>query len=595
MTLIKLFSLVGAGAFVLSCSSRPVEFHSGRRPTPAPQSPVTPQRPQSPAGAQKPSSKEVLLATQAQATETITAQALPQYSSEYPLALTTPSGSPTAAHSLALGEITDPILLLKNPSTSQKFAEDLILNRLSLSQLENVARDQNLSAYRPVTLWQLGQLYQKNKRSSQALDSYKSLSSQYPQHHLSIQANNMIELITASKNVDPTTIGAVLPLTGKNASVGQHTLNALKIGLAVDKPEARFKLVTYDTQSNPDLAAAGVDKLLIDNKIIALVGGLSSKEATLLAQRAELFSIPFVALSQKPGLTNIGDFVFRNSLTPEMQVDQLMSFATQKLGAKRFAVLYPNDSYGVEFANLFWDQVLARGGQMTAAQTYDPKENDFTGIIQKLVGTYYPDARPEEYRQRLADMKKIKRDRARKNKKDKKPSVKNSREHEVEESVLQPIVDFDVLFLPDSGKTLSQVMAFMKAAEVSNLTYLGTNIWNSPDIVKRASAGQKEFIYFVDALDPNDLNVRETDFFKEYVTAFNEEPTLIEMQAYESAKILRDQISSGGTSRDALASKLRIMGRSTGVTGELRMSNRREIERPVHVLSLDNGLIRKIN
>jgi len=578
-------SLTLLGFTYLSCSSKPVEFYSTRK-----QVPQTAQRPQN-QNSSRPTVKE---APATYTTEAVaeTPVATPKVSTEN--LSTPPNIAPPTVPSAP--DSSDALGLLRHYSHNQKVSEDLITNRLSTSELESAARDQSLANYKPLILWQLGQSYQKTKRSSQALEYYRSLTSQFPQNQLSTRANVMIELMQASQSVDATVVGAVLPLTGRNSSVGQHALNALKLGLGTDKPDSRFKLVTYDTQSNPDLAAAGVDKLLLENKPIALVGGLSSKEATLLAQRAELFSVPFIALSQKPGLTSIGDFVFRNSLTPEMQVDQLAQFAFEKLNAKRFAILFPNDSYGVEFANIFWDQVLARGGQVTAAQTYDPKENDFTGIIQQLVGTYYPEARAEEYKQRLDDMKKAKRLRAQKNKKDnKKPVVKNSREHEVEESVLQPIVDFDVLFLPDSGKTLSQVMAFMKVNEVSNLTYLGTNIWNSPDIVKRAASGQKENIYFVDALDPNDNKVRETPFFKEYFATFNEEPTLIEMQAYESAKILREQISFGGTSRDSLASKLRIMGRSTGITGELRMTNQREIERPVHVLSLDNGLIRKIN
>lgn len=592
MTLTRIAILTALGLIYVSCSNKPIEFYSNRRPQ-HPQSQAS--QPKQAQQSVKPVAKEPT-PTPGFTTETITEpQTASKYSSENPMALAIPPAA-TAPAVIVMPESSDALSLLRHYSAHQKISEDLILNRLSTSELNSALSDQSLSTYRPLMLWQMGQLYQKNKRSSQALENYRALTSQFPQHHLSIRANTMIELIQATQSVDATVIGAILPLTGRNASVGQHTLNALRLGLGADKPDSRFKLVTYDTQSNPDTAASGVDKLLIDNKAIALVGGLSSKEATVLAQRAELFSVPFVALSQKPGLTNVGEFVFRNSLTPEMQVDQLANFAFGKLSAKRFAILYPNDSYGVEFANIFWDQVLARGGQVTAVQTYDPKENDFTGIIQQLVGTYYPEARPEEYKQRLEDIKKAKHLKAQKNKKEnKKPVVKNSREHEVEESVLQPIVDFDVLFLPDSGKTLSQVMAFMKVNEVSNLTYLGTNIWNSPDIVKRAALGQKENIYFVDAIDPNDNAVRETPFFKEYLAAFSEEPTLIEMQAYESAKILRDQISSGGTSRDSLASRLRIMGRSTGITGELRMSNQREIERPVHVLSLDNGLIRKIN
>ena len=154
-------------------------------------------------------------------------------------------------------------------------------------------------------------------------------------------------------------------------------------------------------------------------------------------------------------------------------------------------------------------------------------------------------------------------------------------------------MDFDVLFLPDSGRTLGQVMAFMKVNDVPKLTYLGTNIWNTPDIAKRAGPLADQ-IYFVDALDLNDAAVRDTAFFKDYFSQFNEEPTLIEMQSYESAKIIRDVLSSGASSRENVASRLRSLGRASGVTGELRMSNLRELERPVHVLSLDKGIIKKV-
>jgi branched-chain amino acid transport system substrate-binding protein len=577
----RFLSVTALGLFYVSCSSKPVDFYSTRRPQPARPAPQTAKA--------LPQTTKPTASNTPYTTETVTENSPTTYSAG------SPNAAPQVPTPAPVPEANDYVGLLRHPSISPKVAEDLIVNRMNSSQLETVVRDQSLITYRPMAMYQLGMLNLKTKRSSQALENFRGLVAQYPQHPLTARANEMVTLLQATQEVDSHILGAILPLTGRNSSVGQHVLNALRLGLGVDKPDAKFKLVTFDTQSNPDLAAAGVDKLLLENKVIGLVGGLSSKEATLIAQRAELFSTPFIALTQKPGLTSLGDYVFQNSLTPEMQVDQLAIFAFNKLNAKRFAILYPNDSYGVEFANIFWDQVLAHGGQVTAAQTYDSKENDFTGIIQKMVGTYYPEARAEEFKQRLDEIKKAKRLRAQKNKKDnKKPVVKNSREHEVEESILQPMVDFDVLFLPDSGKTLSQVMAFMKVNEVPSITYLGTNIWNSPEIVKRA-AGQKESIYFVDAIDPNDNSVRETDFFKEYYAAFNEEPTLIEMQAYESAKILRDTINTGGTSRDSLASRLRIMGRSTGVTGELRMSNNREIERPVHVLSLDNGLIHKIN
>jgi ABC-type branched-subunit amino acid transport system substrate-binding protein len=72
-----------------------------------------------------------------------------------------------------------------------------------------------------------------------------------------------------------------------------------------------------------------------------------------------------------------------------MQVRYLVKSAIEDLGIKKFAVLFPNDAYGVEFTNIFWDEVLARGGQVTSAQSYSSKETDFHAVIQRLVGTYY--------------------------------------------------------------------------------------------------------------------------------------------------------------------------------------------------------------
>src|SRR6185369_3531304 len=118
-------------------------------------------------------------------------------------------------------------------------------------------------------------------------------------------------------------------------------------------------------------------------------GSLLSKTALPLAAKAQELGVPSIGLSQKAGLTEIGDKVFRNALTSEMQVREVVRVAMDELGLKKFAILFPNDPYGVEYANIFWDEVLARGGSVQAAQTYNPKDTDFRGVIQRLVGTYY--------------------------------------------------------------------------------------------------------------------------------------------------------------------------------------------------------------
>lgn len=391
---------------------------------------------------------------------------------------------------------------------------------------------------------------------------------------------------TTVYDYDSKKIGVILPITGKNANLGQRALNAIRLGLGLDEKTSPFQLAIFDSQSNPETAGLGVEKLLRDEHAVAILGGLSSKEAQNISSKAEFFQVPFFSFSQKSGLTDGADYTFRNSVTPEMQVARLLQYAFKTLNAKRFAILYPNDAYGVEFANKYWDLVLAGGGEVVAAQTYDPKDTDLNIYVKKLVGTQYIDARIDDYRARqkeIADKKKKQKE-AEPNKK------KNSREHEAQENILQPVVDFDVLFVPDSGKALGQIMAFMKNNDVTQMTYLGTNLWNTSDLYRRV--GNSQNVYFVDASFTQEQQ-QKSDFHSKYVSKFQEEPTIVEAQIYEAAKILRDVIGNNAVSRDSLANQLSILGRKPGAYTEVRMNNNHEIERPLHIFSLSEGVIQK--
>jgi branched-chain amino acid transport system substrate-binding protein len=60
------------------------------------------------------------------------------------------------------------------------------------------------------------------------------------------------------------------------------------------------------------------------------------------------------------------------SSLPQMQVQSLVSFAVEELGARRFAVLYPDENYGRRYMNLFWDQVVNMGVWLTALRCMIP-------------------------------------------------------------------------------------------------------------------------------------------------------------------------------------------------------------------------------
>lgn len=380
-------------------------------------------------------------------------------------------------------------------------------------------------------------------------------------------------------------IGVILPLTGKNAALGQRALSAIRIGLNISESSS-FSLALYDSQGQPELAAKGVEKLLKDDQVIALLGGLGAKEAAAIAQQAEFFQVPYFMFSQKSDLTENAKYTFRNSVTPAMQTSKLVEYATQKLGFKKFAILYPNDAYGIEFASQFWDHVLAYGGSITAAQVYDPKDVDLTTYIQKMVGTYYVENRIDDYKNKLELIKE-------KLKKKSQPVQKKSRENEAKENILDPIVDFDAIFIPDSSKAMGQAIGFFKAADVTQMNYLGTNLWNTEDLPRRANQmtnNNSNHFYFVDTVITAEQR-KNSAFNSLFTKAYNEEPSIIEVQTYESAKIIGDLIITGVRDRYSLASRLKELGHRSGAFSEIYMNNSNEIVRDLSVLSLDTGTI----
>ena len=310
--------------------------------------------------------------------------------------------------------------------------------------------------------------------------------------------------------------------------------------------------------------------------MIAIIGGLLSKTAAVEATRAQEFGVPTIMLSQKAGLTQAGESIFRNSLTSQMQVQALVDVAMKQLGFKTFAMIYPNDAYGTEYANLFWDEVKSRGGEIHGAETYDPKETDFRTHIQKLTGTYYLEDRAEELRVRQ-------RDYAEKNPK---KSARGSAPSI--EDILPPVVDFDAIFIPDDARAVGQIAPALAYNNVKGVRLLGTNIWNSPRFIQR---GQRfvESSIFVDSLLTNDPAFMNSPFFSNFKTAFNDEPGLTEIQAYDSALIVRQLIGAGETTRIGLQQRMASLQNFAGAIGSLSVNQDREIRRPMTAFTVTKG------
>jgi len=450
---------------------------------------------------------------------------------------------------------------------------EIVEGKLNQEQLEKVSRDSDFGFARGYALFRLGEYALEDRDKDRARKYFSNVGEFLPGSDLAVRAQDILSQLESSKFVESKTIGVVLPLTGKNAAIGQKALRGVEMGLGLNTPGSGFRLAVMDSEGNPDSARRGVERLVKEDNAIAIVGSLLSKTAPAVAAKADELGVPTIGLSQKSGLTEIGPSVFRNALTSEMQVRYLVRTAMEDYGMKRFAIVYPNDPYGVEYTNLFWDEVLARGGTITSVQVYNPKETDFRFAIQRLVGTYYIEARADEYKARIAKKEENT---------EKKKSIRTSHEEEI----LPPIVDFDAVFIPDSAKAMGQIAAFLSFSGVKGVKLMGTNLWNTSGLAKRAGNFANSLI-FVDSFLP--ATAVHSRFVQEYKALYNEDPSLIEIQAYDSALILRQLVAQGAATRESLTRELSSLKKFPGALGTLNMSQDREIQRPLMALTLEKG------
>jgi ABC-type branched-subunit amino acid transport system substrate-binding protein len=462
-------------------------------------------------------------------------------------------------------------------ATSQARAAEIVTQYLNESDLEKVVGDAEFGFVRSQAAYRLG-IYRLQKKDYDEARGLFAKAAEWGQGTpYQAKAESYMAQIDSRRRVDSDTVGAVLPLTGKYSSIAYKTLNGLRLGLGiVGSDRSSLRLAVVDSEGTPDGARKSVERLVLEDSVIAIVGSLLSKTATSVAAKTEELGVPSIALSQKAGLTEAGTYIFRNAVTSEMQVKELVRIAMDQMGLKRFALLYPNDYYGVEYANLFWDEVLARGGRVSAAQIYNPSETDFRGPVKRLVGTYYVDDRSAEYKNRVTEWFK----------KQKKVSARQ----QPPDDLLPPVTDFDAIFIPDSAKAVGQIAPMLAYQGVTNVRLLGTNVWNSSDFVRR---GQKNVdrALFIDSSLTSDEKFKQSKFFTEYKKIFGEDPGVFEAQGYETGILLRRLISGGERSRVGLASALGSLREFQGVSGPMTMNTNRELVRPLTPFTIKDSQI----
>lgn len=461
-----------------------------------------------------------------------------------------------------------------NNNSREKYkdlAKDFIDSRLKADELKDLAEEPELGEFRVEAMFKYALGLVAENRLDSAKSYFSRIISLAPNSYLAAQSESMVKQLDARAFVETKTIGAVLPMSGPYAQIGEQTLRGLQLALGISGTQNKFniRLVVQDSMSTPEDAAKAVEKLVFVDHVIAIVGGLSAKTVMAEATRAQEIGVPFLAMSQKSDLTKVGPFIYSTSLTPRLQVEALVAHAMDKLKHRRFAIIYPNDRYGVEYANIFWDVVVSRGGKITSAQTYAPGETDFKAHIKKMVGTYYLEDRNQEYQDLLRDWKK----------------KNTNKRKQPPETLLPPIINFESLFIPDGPKALGQIAPMLSFNDVTDIQLLGTNLWSSPDFIQRAQNFVEKSI-FVDTHLPDSPEYSNSEFYKEFRSNYRDRPGTFAVQGFDAGRFVLTTLKAGPRNRIDFLRFLSAAENVPGAISPLKMSSDREVTRQLVLMTV---------
>jgi branched-chain amino acid transport system substrate-binding protein len=293
-----------------------------------------------------------------------------------------------------------------------------------------------------------------------------------------------------------------------------------------------------DDKSNAQEASNKVHQLIDRDKVIAILGEVASSRSKAGGLVANNKHIPMIT----PSSTNVEvtqgrEYVFRACFTDDQQGKAAASFAVEKLGKKKVAILYvAQDSYSSGLAASFREVAQKLGAQIVADKGYQKGETNFTTYLNELKA-----AEPQ------------------------------------------------VIFVPNYYNDMVPIARQAKAVGIPGTMFMGGDGWDSEDLLKGAAA-ELEGAYLTNHYAPDVPWPNSQKFVQNYQAKYHHDPSSLVAQAYDAARLLYDAMSRAtGLAPDPIKDAIAQTKGFQGATGTINIDANRNAQKPVVVVQIKGG------
>lgn len=184
-------------------------------------------------------------------------------------------------------------------------------------------------------------------------------------------------------------IGFAFVTSGDNAVYGTSQKAAAELAIAEingmgDGP--KIVPVFEDTAAKPDQAFTVFQKFINTDKVHAIIGPTLSNEAKTSDPEAQKLGVPVLAVSNTAaGITEIGDYIFRDSLAEAQVIPETIRQAKEKLGITKVSLMYANDdAFSKSGADVFRAELQKNGIEILSEQTFGTNDVDFKSQLNAV-------------------------------------------------------------------------------------------------------------------------------------------------------------------------------------------------------------------
>lgn len=335
-------------------------------------------------------------------------------------------------------------------------------------------------------------------------------------------------------------IGVVSFLSGGGAAYGEAIRQGLE--LATDeinaKGKTKLELVFEDSKGEKNEAINATNKLIHKDNVLAIIGPTLSGEMFAAGPIASQAGVSIMGTSTTAeGITDIGDYVFRNSLPESLALPSVVKKAKEKLGLKKVAIMYSNNNdFTVSGFKTFEQAIKDNGLETVTVETFADKDTDFSAQLTKI-------------------------------------------------AALKP----DAIFI--SALYQEAALILKKAREIGvTVPVIGNNGFNSPQLIKLAGSAAEGAVV-ASPWYPGKEDKKVKNFVAAFKAKYNKEPDQFSAQAYDALYIMANAIENAGstTDRKKLRDSLATVKDFQGVTGKFAFDAKRNPAMDVTILVVKDG------